>query len=108
MNKRLRKKKRMGEFQELGFYVEWKVPLEEADSSSDEFVDFTESLYLCCGGGYTCPVETKENELVKLSYFVSKYKNSVTEKERKKYIDFLSKINTIEYHVGKLQDAWYD
>jgi uncharacterized protein YggL (DUF469 family) len=54
MRKRLRKKKRLGEFVEWGALLRAGLKLdsqEELDSFSDQFIEKVESLNCYCGGG---------------------------------------------------------
>jgi uncharacterized protein YggL (DUF469 family) len=102
MKKRIRKKLHKGEFQELGFQVEFDY----ADSDNEvafnqfwySFIDAIEQNGLECGGGGHIHHE----------YFVMRYKGSVSEEQRiaiKKYLEEHSKVSNVM--VGELKDAWY-
>lgn len=102
MNKRLRRKKHVGEFQELGFELNCKVDLKpddpEFDNWCDDFIAMIESHELICGGG-GLPSEW--------GVFVSRHKGSVTEKERCAISDWLKENkHVMEFEVKDLEDAW--
>lgn len=68
MKKRLRKKKKLGEFDRKGFEIEIVFPRSLLSQEDDEFVDsfleFAESMHLAVGGGGNC--SRKE-------FFIAKY-----------------------------------
>lgn len=100
MRKRLRKKKRLGEFQELGFEVRTTLRPGLSETEIDAFLDrviaFVESRGLGYGGGDT-------------SAFVSYLgRGSVTEQDREAFSAFLAGDAAVErYELGPLCDAWY-
>jgi uncharacterized protein len=103
MNKRLRKKKRVGEFQELGIEVSCVVSLGskslEFDVWCDDFVLMIESLSLICGGG---------GESDTWSVFVCKNKGSVTEENRQSISNWLSENKHVEnFEVSGFFDVWH-
>ena len=54
MNKRLRKKKRVGEFTEWGLPVVGRVVSQQAaDPFLDSFIEFVESKSMFCAGGFS-------------------------------------------------------
>jgi len=104
MNKRERKKKRIGEFQELGFELSCVVNLEtdspEFDKWCDDFLEMIESYGLSCGGG---------GKADDWSVFVSRYKGSVKCEEWKQIgLWLLEDLKITKFHIGPLVDAWYD
>jgi uncharacterized protein YggL (DUF469 family) len=104
MRKRLRKKKHLKEFQELGFQVEWRfappLTLEEIDPFWDGWIDLMEANRLSFGGG---------GDTVQGSGFITRERRgSSTEQDRSLVNDWLqvqSKITQV--NVGPLEDAWY-
>ncbi len=84
MKKRLRKKKRLGEFDQIGFGLEVTFIVADSDYDIlyDAFIDFIESLNLCCGGGlgkHWCQHVNSEDD------------SSVTEENRQKVVEWLMK-----------------
>ena len=102
MNKRLRRKKRVGEFQELGFELNCKVDIPpdspEFDMWCDDFIEMIESHGLICGGG-GLPSDWE--------VFVSRHKGSVTEEEKTSISNWLERNKHItDSEVKDLEDAW--
>jgi Uncharacterized protein conserved in bacteria len=104
MNKRLRKKLRKGEFQELGFKLEVSLvkTLDENDLDQwvDDFIEAVEGLALSVGGGghyghvYVVSSASKRGSV------------SVTQQEE--LGRWLSANSMVEkYHMSKLFDQWY-
>ena len=103
MNKRLRKKKRVGEFQELGIEVSCTVILDSEDIEfevwMDNFIEMIESLDLICGGG-----GLPKN----WSVCVSKNKGSVSEEDRKSISKWLTDNKYVkDFEISDLFDVWY-
>ena len=105
MKKRLRKKQRSGEFQELGFEVTYSVRADSPDDAVDELLwsfiqDAIEANGLLAGGG--CGRET--------SVFVtsSEHLGSATEEHRALVGHWLASQSIISRHtVHPLRDAWH-
>jgi uncharacterized protein len=104
MRRRLRKKKHLGEFQELGFAVRAEF---RADLSGDHFQAFFERLVhaidardLAVGGG---------GSEEKFEAFVTQgVRGNPTEEDRAALGAFLGGDTAIARHaVGPLLDAWY-
>lgn len=100
-NRRLRKKLRIAEFQELG--VEVDANLEHAQSAwnalADEWIEFLEVHGWNFGGGIGPE---------KLSGFVAKHRDSLQKSERELVREWLaSKFGTKNVHVGELRDCWH-
>lgn len=106
LKRRLRKKIRVGEFQEFGFQVEVKFKLNLSKSVSNkfysDFIALIEENKLAFGGG-----SSPES----LQGFVTgweKYR-SPTDVQRKKIENWLKDRKEIsKCEVGILKDAWYD
>lgn len=106
LKRRLRKKYRVGEFQELGFQinVKFKPNLSEAESDKiyDDFIALIEANNLAFGGGGGAEY---------LQGFVTAWEiyRSPTTAQREKIENWLeSRPEISESEVGKLGDAWYD
>jgi len=105
MRKRLRKKLRLGEFQELGFEVQFRLPENFNEAELDTFMDTfvieaVEQNSLICGGG------GKGHEW---SFFVCRPdRKTSTEKDRFIIASFLENRGISDFHVGPLVDAWHD
>ena len=105
MNRRLRKKKRVGEFQELGFEVGYHVPDDWSDIRREEFLwEFLEHAIeangLEAGGGGGNP----------MNFFVvsAKSRGSATNGQREAVKRWLSHQSAVTLgEVGPLRDAWY-
>ena len=104
MNKRLRKKKRVGEFRELGFRVRFETPglsTEQVNSLCDRWLaEAIESNGLACGG--SCgPVEWD-------GFIQLDHRGSATEVHRQAVTRWLQSEPTIKkVEVFPLVDAWY-
>lgn len=104
MKKRLRKKRHLKEFQEMGFAV-YCTHLCKTDEEQYklmcDFIEMIEVLHLCVGGGYG-----KDNDM---DYFVCYYgRGTVTPIARQQVIDWLEndeRINSVK--AEQLIDAWY-
>ena len=105
MNRRLRKKKRVGEFQELGFEVTYRVPDDWSDERREEFLwQFLEraieanDLEAAGGGGNPW------------NFFVGSAQSrvSATNAQREAVKGWLSHQSAVTLgEVGPLRDAWY-
>lgn len=104
MNKRLRKKKRVGEFRELGFRVRFETPglsAEQIDTLIDRWLaEAIEPQGLFCGG--SCgPVEWE-------GFVQLDQRGSVTEEQREAVTKWLKSESSIKkVEVFPLVDAWY-
>ncbi len=105
MNKRLRKKKRVGEFKELGFELLGDLRPSTSDDDIDAFVDrlivVVEARKLGFGGA--------GGRDGKLEGFVTRMgRGSATEDDRIALTAFLAGEDAVVRHeVGVLRDAWY-
>ena len=104
MNKRLRKKKRIGEFRELGFRVQFETPglnKEQTDALCDRWLaEAIESQGLICGGACG-PVEW--DGFVQLDH-----RGSATDEHRQAVTKWLeSQTSVKKVQVSPLIDAWY-
>ena len=105
MNKRLRKKKRVGEFKKLGFELrgDLRPGLAGADMDAfiDRLIDVVEARKLGFGGG------AGRND--KLDGFVTRMgRGSATEDDRAALAAFLvGDVAVIGHEIGALRDAWY-
>ena len=105
MKRRLRKKKRVGEFQEFGFEVSFDTPLNltvhEHNTILGEFItQAIEANGLQFGGGG----DTRWKGFVTLN----KPRGSVTEHHRKLVHNWLDRNPKISnFSVGALRDAWH-
>ncbi len=103
MKKRLRKKRRFGEFQEFGFEVAFQLPSTlngaQVFAFGDEFFDEVEAQGLLCGGacGHRWDVfVTKEG------------RGSATEEDRehlRRWLEGKSLVSDVR--IGELVDAWH-
>lgn len=105
MNKRLRKKKRVGEFKELGFklHADLQAGLDELAllALMDRLLDVVEARRLAFGGS--------AGGEDKLEGFVTRDgRGSATEDDRAALASFLERDQSVVRHdVGALRDAWY-
>jgi uncharacterized protein YggL (DUF469 family) len=106
MNMRLRKKKRVGEFKELGFELVGDLRPGISDDEIDAFVDrlivAVEPRKLGLGGG-----GGREG---KFEGFVTRFgrgRGSATEDDRTPLAAFLAgDVDLVRHEVGALKDAW--
>jgi len=104
MNKRLRKKKRVGEFKELGFELLGELRPGTSDDDVDAFVDrlivAVEARRLGFGGG--------GGRDGKFEGFVTRMgRGSATEDDRTALAAFLAgDVDVVRHEVGALKDAW--
>jgi uncharacterized protein YggL (DUF469 family) len=105
MKKRLRKKKHLGEFKELGFEVRGDLRPglsgNDIEAFVDRLIDVVEARSLAFGGG--------AGRDDKLDGFVSRAgRGSATEEDRAALAAFLDGAAEIARHeVGALRDAWH-
>ncbi len=99
MKKRLRKKKRVGEFRELGFelfvVLDDKKPPEELDALIDAWIEAVEARGLDVGGGYN--TNKKEFRL-----HMSRYRTSATHDDRAFALAYWSREDVALVTVDKL------
>jgi uncharacterized protein YggL (DUF469 family) len=100
MKKRLRKKLRLQEFQEMGFHVNFELTSYESLGRTDAFIDniiaFSEANNLFVAGG------------VNFFYVTAGPRRSVTEEQRQQFADWLSQQQAVtDLQVLPLSDAWY-
>lgn len=105
MRKRLRKKKRVGEFQELCFELraELRSDLNSAELGAfvDRLIDVVEARNLSFGGG------AGQNHLLQ-GVVTRDGRGSTTEDDRSALSAFLEADGIVLRHdVGALQDAWH-
>jgi uncharacterized protein YggL (DUF469 family) len=106
MNKRLRKKKRIGEFQELGFEVSFdvspKITIAQRNALLDAFItDAIEANGLLFGGG---GADKNWEGFVT----VDKRRGSATEVHRQSVRAWLEDQKAISnIKIGELRDAWH-
>lgn len=104
MKKRLRKKKHVGEFQELGFEVVAKLRpdlgRDAINAFTDRLIAAIEAQQLAFGGG----VGTEING------FVTRFaRGSATADDRTRVSAFFaSDPDVVQHEIGGLRDAWYE
>lgn len=105
MNKRLRKKKRVGEFREFGFPVRFsfssQLSTEERNSLLDDWIHCAiEANGLEFGGGGTSNIWE--------GFVACDRRGSATEQHRQLVEEWLSKEpRVLQHDVGPLIDAWH-
>lgn len=103
MKKRLRKKRRLGEFQELGFLLRIKtraLSSPEQDALLDAFIDQVEALHLLAGGG----ISTEQGEF----FITLAGRGSATDDHRRLLTEWLQRQPAVTAATAApLQDAWY-
>lgn len=103
IRKRLRKKRHIGEFQELGFDLSFRLSEHLGQVALDDFCDqflanAIEARGLLCGGGGG----------QRWDLFVTRARSSVSDQDREAVAGWLSEspyVNDVQ--VGPLIDAWY-
>lgn len=103
MNKRIRKKKCIGEFKELAFPLEAKydkLTPETADDFVDKIIEKVQELNMTCGGTF---------DLDHFDLFVVAGRINTNEAERKQQlIDFIKALPGMgDLIAGEFIDAWY-
>lgn len=107
LNRRQRKKLRLGEFQELGFEITGVCPEPLPEDAADRFLDglfeFVEARRLCAGGGFGAGSESR------FSMFVCAIgRGSATEEDRQAIEAWLKSQPCIRnVCAGPLRDAWH-
>lgn len=106
MRKRLRKKLHKGEFQEMGFEVQFRMTSVFTETDFDSFIDFfieeaIEANGLAFGGG-----GTYDNWR---GFVTLDGRGSATDEHREKVREWFESQPQIilEWHVGPFVDAWY-
>ncbi|MFZ2960974.1 MAG: 50S ribosome-binding protein YggL [Candidatus Ozemobacteraceae bacterium] len=107
----MRKKRHVGEYQEFGFYVKFRVKPDPSDPDFMVFwdeciLDGIEANLLCCGG------KTGESWDVFVCYMDPrsrrKCKQSVTPEQRSVLVTWLTDHPRVfDLNIGPLIDAWY-
>jgi len=106
LNRRQRKKHRVGEFQEFVFEVRavFRQPLDEADYDVflDDFIDMIESRQLCIGGmGGQLPLTETSGVLQAMK------RGSPSEEDRQFVVNWLrQRPEVASAEVGELVDGW--
>lgn len=104
MNKRQRKKHRLGEFQELGFELRFCLPTDWSDAQEFAFWDSAiaeiERLELSVGGGAGACWEVYVTALLA--------RGTVTPAQRQALVDWLATQPVTGVYAGPLEDAWHD
>lgn len=104
--RRLRKKRRVGEFQEFGFDVHFKIHADVADPGHEQVLDdfileAIEAHGLAAGGG--------GREVMDFFVTSARRRGSATNNDRQAVEAWLrNRGELIAHHVGELRDAWYD
>lgn len=104
MNKRQRRKHRLGEFRELGFELRFSTPGSWSEEGQDVFreecIDQVEALGLAVGGGTG----------IHWGVFVTALRDrgTVTAEQRQALLRWLAgRPELSELHAGVLEDAWH-
>ena len=105
MRRSLRKKRRVGEFQEFGFDATYTPATElsayDCDKLLEAFIEQAiEANGLACGGG----------GFVRMEFFVTRMKRrrSATDADRRIVQNWLeSRADVVSFNIGGLRDAWY-
>jgi uncharacterized protein YggL (DUF469 family) len=102
LRKRLRKKKRLGEFREYGFHIRFLMPgttAQQWDSLLDEWIDFIESQRLQFGGGFSEECE---------GFVERNGRGSVTVEQRQAVSEWLANHPAVtEFRLSDPVDAWH-
>ena len=104
MNKRIRKKHRVGEFRELGFEVRFTLPDTMDDDAADAMVERFGAEAITANGlaFFGSGLRTVEGIVIAAS------RSSATEEQRAAVEAWLSAQDGIDGHqVGPLMDAWH-
>jgi len=107
LNRRQRKKLRVGEFQERAFEVRIRLhqPIEEArlDTFLDDFIELIESRSLVVGGfSGTLPLLATDGIVSTLK------RGSPTEEDRQAVLDWVrQRPEVADAEVGEFVDGWY-
>ncbi|HUF49386.1 MAG TPA: 50S ribosome-binding protein YggL [Longimicrobiales bacterium] len=103
IRKRLRRKKRVGEYREFGFPVAFRLEPHlvetEVDAFIDDLIDIMEDNDLGFGGG---------GKLEWQGYVTRSSRGSATDSDRETLHAFLQRDSRVQVAaVGPLNDAWY-
>lgn len=99
VKKRLRKKLRIGEFAEYGFYL-YATVINDEDGLLRDIVDKVESLDMLCGGGVS-------GETLRL-FVVGGSRRSPTQEQRSKFHGWIAfDVRVADVNVGPMEDAWH-
>ncbi len=106
MRKRLRQKRHLGEFQELGFTVWWSTKTELNDEELDQFFDrFIEEAIEANGLSFGGGIGSNEGEGFVVA---SPGRGSATDEHRAVIQEWLTQDpDVVECRVEPLRDAWY-
>ena len=105
MNRRQRKKHRLGEFRELGFHLQFRTPAEWSAVERDAFLDAAlaevERLGLEIGGG--------AGEIWDVYVGGAGRRATVTSSQRAALLGWLAATDGVsDMQAGPLMDVWYD
>ena len=105
LNRRQRKKLRLGEFQELVFALRWtnRQDLNEAeqDAQLDALIEFVESRGLLFGGGFS--PQGGDGIVTRAG------RSSTSEADRDALVEWLRKHPAVQsVEAGQFVDGWYD
>ena len=103
MKKRLRKKRRLGEFREYGFElmfaIQASLTAEKVDAVTDAFIDLIESRNLQFGGGGNHSWS---------GFVQGPSRGSATEQDREAILRWLAQHeHVVSATTGPLRDAWH-
>lgn len=97
-SRRIRKKKRLGEFTETGFLLYLYCGEDKDGSIIDSFIDILIKIGAGCSGG---------GDHEKYSFFVDRHRKAITEEERENIISEAKKISGVSNVIAlNLVDVW--
>ena len=106
MNRRKRKKARVGEYQELGFRFVGKIE-GDPDEFGDRLIEFVESQGLGVGGGLGKNFDLMTQYMPKKKKGRGFSRGSCTEEHREIVKQWLmSQSEVMEFEISKLVDIW--
>ena len=98
-SRRIRKKKRLGEFTEMGFLIYLYCGEDKDYAIIDSFISLIEKKNFFCGGG---------GDANKYSFFVNRDKKAITEEERVLIIEEAKKIQGVNHVIAfELVNVWH-
>jgi uncharacterized protein YggL (DUF469 family) len=98
-SRRIRKKKRLGEFIEMGFLIYLYFGEDKDYAIIDSFISLIEKKNFFCGGG---------GDANKYSFFVNRDKKAITEEERVLIIEEAKKIQGVNHVIAfELVNSWH-